>query len=169
MTADEKIKESERWLEKIMRSDHHSNRTDLMDNVIAFLNCVNSIPDHLLEEYNQKFLGITLQDKLFPNVFKIEAKKQSHHVAQQFIMDFKSEKGKIESDPIGKILTTKRDLNTHRDNQKTNKLVVVVGGVKKSDAFSVNFPELVGNVDDSCEKLLNLMKGLVSILRNKYP
>lgn len=55
MTADGKIGEAERWLDKIKNSEHRKDRTELKDNVSAFLNCANSIPDHLLEEYNQKF------------------------------------------------------------------------------------------------------------------
>jgi len=171
MTADGKIAEAERWLDKIRNSDHRKDRTALNDNVNAFLNTVNSIPDHLLEEYQQKFyLGITFYDELRPRIFEDTAKKQGNRQALGFILAFNQEKAKIESDPIGKILTKKRDLDTHRDSQKPNKLVAVVGGTKDpNDDFSVNFPEFSGNVDDTCKKLLDMMKNFVLRLRTQFP
>jgi len=167
MTADEKIDEAERWLDKIRNSGHRTDRTELKDNVTAFLNSVNSIPDHLLEEYNKKFnLGITFTDKLYPSTFEDEAKKNKNQKALNIISSFKKEKSKVESHPIGKILTKKRDLDTHRDSQRPNKLVAVVGGLKdRNDDFFVNFQELSGNIDDNCEKLLDLMKNFVSEMR----
>lgn len=45
------------------------------------------------------------------------------------MLDFKSGKNKIESRPVGKILTKKRDLDTHREGQRPNKLVVVAGSL----------------------------------------
>jgi len=171
MTSDGKIDEAERWLDKIRNSDHRKDRTALNDNVNAFLNAVNSIPDHLLEEYQQKFgLGVTFNDELRPRIFENVAKKQGNGKALSFILAFNQEKAKVESDSIGKILSRKRDLDTHRDSQKPNKLVVVVGGIKDpNDDFSVNFPEFSGNVDDVCKKLLDMMKDFVSRLRNQFP
>ncbi len=171
MTADEKIGEAERWLDKIKDSEHRKDRTELKDNVSTFLNCANSIPDHLLEEYNKKFnLGITLNDKLSPSTFEDAAKKQKNTQATKFISEFKKEKKKIESDPVGKILKKKRNLDTHRESQRPNKLVVVVGGLKdRNDDFFVNFQELSGNIDDNCEKLLDLMKNFVSEMRRMFP
>jgi len=171
MSSDEKISETERWLKKIQNSEHRKDRTELKDNVSAFLNCVNSIPDYLLEEYNKKFqLGITLNDKLYPSDFKREANQQNNKKALQFILDFKSEKNKIESDSVGKILTKKRDLDTHRESQRPNKLVAIAGGLKNSnDAFFVNFQGLSGNIDDNCERLLDLMKHFVTTMRTNFP
>jgi len=171
MTADEKIGEAERWLDKIKDSEHRKDRTELKDNVNAFLNCANSIPDHLLEEYNKKFkLGITLNKKLHPRAFEVEAKNNNNQKALDFISSFKKEKSKVESHHVGKILTKKRDLDTHRESQRPNKLVVVVGGLKgRNDDFFVNFQELSGNIDDNCETLLDLMKNFVSEMRKQYP
>lgn len=171
MTADEKIDESERWFAKIQNSEHRKNRTELEDNIKAFLNSVNSIPDHLLEEYNKKFnLGIDLKDNLYPRTFEEIATQKGNQAALKFISTFKKEKGKVESDPIGKILLPKRDLDTHRERQKPNKLVAVVGGLKDpSKDFSVNYPELSGNIDDCCKKLLDLMKNFVAEMRRKFP
>jgi len=171
MTADGKIGEAERWLDKIKNSEHRKDQTDLKDNVSAFLNCANSIPDHLLEEYNKKFkLGITFNDKLYPNTFEDKAKMKNNQKALNFISSFKKEKLKVESDPVGKVLSKKRDLDTHRESQRPNKLVVVVGGLKdRNDDFFVNFQELSGNIDDNCEKLLDLMKNFVSEMRKQFP
>ena len=171
MTSDEKIGEAERWLTKIRNSEHRKNRIELEDNIKAFLNSVNSIPDHLLEEYNKKFnLGINLENKLYPKSFEKIAKQNGNQDALDFISTFKEEKGKVESDPIGKTLIPKRDLDTHRERQKPNKLVSVVGGLKdQGKDFSVNYPELSGNIDDSCKKLLDLMKNFVAEMRRKFP
>lgn len=171
MTANEKITEAERWLAKIKNSEHRKDRTELKDNVSAFLNCANSIPDHLLEEYNQKFnLGITSNDKLYPNTFEKAAKTQNNTKATKFISEFNKEKKKVESDHIGKVLSKKRDLDTHRESQRPNKLVAIVGGVpagKKN--FLVNFQELSGDIDDNCEWFLDLMKKFIADMKNQFP
>ena len=140
MTADGKIAEAERWLEKIKNSEHRKERTELKDNVSAFLNCVNSIPDHLLEEYNQKFnLGIALNDKLYPNIFEKATKAQNNIHAIKFISEFDKEKRKIKSITVGKIFSKKRDLDTHKESQNPNKLVVITGDVPYDKK---NFSEL---------------------------
>lgn len=171
MTAAGKIAEAERWLDKIKNSEHRKDRTELKDNVSAFLNCTNSIPDHLLEEYNQKFnLGITSNDKLYPSTFEKASKKQNNTQAINFISEFKKEKNKIGSDPIGKVLSEKRNLDTHRESQRPNKLVAIAGGVpagKKN--FLVNYQKLSGDIDDNCERLLDLMKKFVADMKNQFP
>src|SRR5438105_2364821 len=114
MTVQEKINEAKRWLQKIKTAYPH-NQTEVQDNVNACLDAINSIPDHLLEDYNEKYkLGISLNEQLHSRNFEEEAKKQNKQNALNFIKWWKQQKQSIESTPFGSVLVVKRDLNTHR-------------------------------------------------------
>lgn len=176
MAVEKKIERAERWLDKIKNSDHRKNRTELQDNVSAFLNDVKNISDHLLADYSKKYgLEKMIGRPLTIQKFEKAAKKLNHTNAINFANSFKSELQTISKNQLGKILFEKRNLDTHIDIQKPSKLVVVVGGKfkkKKSqetgEEFNVNFDELSGNIDDSCENLLNLMRQFVSNLQLKF-
>lgn len=176
MVVKKKMARAERWLEKIKNSDHHKNRTELKDNVSAFLNDVKNIPDHLLADYSKKYgLEKTIGWPLTIQKFENTAKKLNHTKAINFAYSFKLELQTISKNQLGKILFDKRNLDTHIDTQEPNKLVMIVGGTfkkKKSQEtggeFNVNFDELSGNIDDSCENLLNLMRQFVSNLHLKF-
>lgn len=176
MVVEKKIERAERWLEKIQNSEHRKNRIDLKDNVSAFLNDVKNISDHFLADYSKKY-GLEKLIKSPLNIQKFEkaAKNLNNTNAIDFVNSFKFELQTIKQNQLGKILFEKRNLDTHIDIQEPNKLVAVVGGKFKKkgsqeagEEFNVNFDELSGNIDDSCENLLNLMKQFVSNLQSKF-
>lgn len=176
VVVEKKIDRTERWLDKIKNSEHRKDRTELKDNVSAFLNDVKNIPDHLLADYSKKFglekmIGTPLTIKKFEDA----AKKMNKPEAIKFAKSFNAEIQKMKSSQLGKVLFEKRNLDTHIDNQEPTKLVVVVGGKfkkKKSqlagEEFNVNFDELSGNIDDSCENLLQLMRDFVSRQKSQF-
>lgn len=177
MVVNAKIERAERWLDKIKKSEHRKDRTELKDNVSAFLNDVKNISDHLLADYSKKYgLEKTIGNPLTIKKFGKAATKTNNTDAIKFAKSFQTELQKVRSNQLGKVLFEKRNLDTHIDTQEPRKLVAVVGGkFKKKESqiageeFNVNFDELSGNIDDSCEDLLKLMKDLVSDLQSQFP
>lgn len=141
MTVKDKVDQAERWLDKIKNS--YPNQTEVEDNLSAFLSSINSIPDHLLEDYNNKYnLGVSLTEDLYKNKFEDKAKSQKNVNAIAFIVWFKQKINIIELDPIGSILTQKRHLDIHRTTQKPNHFEATLSDiVEVSDSVSVReFP-----------------------------
>ena len=115
MTVETKIAEVERWLKKIEQS-YPNERLELRDNVNAFLSAINSIPDHLLEDYNIKFnLAIPLNTTSFRREFTHRVKQSNDPALEKFYSWFETKRKFIEQeDEICKILSQKRHVNTHR-------------------------------------------------------
>lgn len=115
MTVKTKIEEGERWFKKIEQS-YPNEQLELRDNVIAFLSAINSIPDHLLEDYNIKFnLAISLNTTSFRREFTSRVKQSNDPALEKFYSWFEAKRKFIEKeDEICKILSQKRHVNTHR-------------------------------------------------------
>lgn len=112
MVAEQKIEESEYFLDKITQA---LTRKDFIPNLSAFLSASRSIPDYLLEDYNIKLgLNIPITEELYPNIFSKEAINQDNQTAQKFIKEYKTQLKNIYNDPLGKLLTTKRNISIHR-------------------------------------------------------
>lgn len=80
-----------------------------------FLVRVRSVPDVLLEDFNKKFsLGISLEEKLYPQTFENRACQLGNTKAIDFIQFWKSEMKQIRCDRIGSMLLEKRDFAVHR-------------------------------------------------------
>jgi hypothetical protein len=118
MTAKQKIEEAERWLVKI-KNAYPYNPLEIQDNVNAFLGTTNSIPDHLLEDYNIKFgLRISPNVKNFRREFQNKVMVSIDTTLLNFYLWFKVKRKFIEErDKLGSILSNKRHLNTHRTIQ----------------------------------------------------
>ena len=87
MVAEQKIEESECFLDKITQA---LIRKDFIPNLSAFLSATRSIPDYLLEDYNTKLgLNIPLTEKLCIDTFSDEAINQGNQIAQRFIIETK--------------------------------------------------------------------------------
>jgi len=81
----------------------------------AFLVKLRSIPDVLLQDFNEKFsLGISLEEKLYPKSFEDRAKQLQNKQAIKFIKWWNNKMNKIRSDRLGSILFRKRDISVHR-------------------------------------------------------
>src|SRR5574340_1037066 len=115
MTVETKIAEVERWFKKIERS-YPNEQLELRDNVNAFLNAINSIPDHLLEDYNIKFnLAIPLNTTSFRREFANRVKQSNDPVLSEFYSWFEAKRKFVEKeDKICSTLSQKRHVNTHR-------------------------------------------------------
>ncbi len=82
MVAEQKIEESEYFLEKIEQA---ATRRDFIPNLSAIMSAMKSIPDYLLEDYNMKLgLNIPLTETLYLKDFRREAKNQSNRIAKNF-------------------------------------------------------------------------------------
>lgn len=85
----------------------------IQHNLSAFLSSCRSIPEHMLEEYNQKYsLGISKKNELNSKTFR--AKSFGNKNAQSFIDYFDARIEEIKKDKIGNFMWEKRNLNIHR-------------------------------------------------------
>ena len=146
MVAEQKIAEAEYFLDKITQA---FTRNDFIPNLSAFLSATRSIPDYLLEDYNTKLgLNIPLTEKLYVDTFSDEAVNQGNQIAQKFIKEYKTQLKNIYNDPLGKLLTTKRNISIHRTG------VPIQGRFKRvihetiniSDSVSIEVRDKYGNL-----------------------
>jgi hypothetical protein len=146
MVAEQKIEEAECFLDKITQA---LTRKDFIPNLSAFLSATRSIPDYLLEDYNTKLgLNIPLTEKLYIDTFSDEAINQGNQIAQRFIIEYKTQLNNIYNDPLGKLLTTKRNISIHRTG------VPIQGRFKRvihetiniSDSVSIEVRDKYGNL-----------------------
>jgi hypothetical protein len=98
-----------------MEEVYLKNEEKLTYELEAFLVKIRSIPDVLLEDFNQKFsLGIGLERKLTPKIFRKKAQELGGIQATEFIKWWEEKKREIESGPLGSILFKKRNISVHR-------------------------------------------------------
>lgn len=87
---------------------------DFIHELEAFLVKVRSVPDVLLEDFNKEFsLGISLEEKLYPGIFKLKAQEQKKEEAIVFIEWWKNKMEEIERSKLG-FLFSKRNISVHR-------------------------------------------------------
>ena len=68
----ETIDKAERQYNKLKISYEKSNQTEIGDDLSSLLVTIKSIPDHLLQDLNEKFgLNISLDDRYFKQKFKM--------------------------------------------------------------------------------------------------
>ncbi len=112
LTVNEKIKESEFFLQKI--KDYYRTQ-DVEYYLHAFLCSSRSIPDHLLEDYNQKFgFNIDLEERNFDSKFREKAEENSD--AKKFLQLYDKKITDIKTDEIGRYMWIKRNIAVHRSN-----------------------------------------------------
>ena len=132
MVAEQKIEEAECFLDKITQA---LTRKDFIPNLSAFLSATRSIPDYLLEDYNTKLgLNIPLTEKLYIDT----AINQGNQIAQRFIIEYKTQLNNIYNNPLGKLLTTKRNISIHRTG------VPIQGRIKRVIHETINISDSVG-------------------------
>jgi hypothetical protein len=138
MVTKQKIEEAEYFLDKITKA---MTRNDFIPNLSAFLSATRSIPDYLLEDYNTKLgLNISLTEKLHIETFLHESISQSNQIAQEFIKEYKTQLNNIYNDPIGKLLTIKRNISIHRTG------ILVQGSFKRGIHETINISDSVSFV-----------------------
>ena len=127
MVVEDKIKQSKRWLIRI--DTKVLNQFDAIDFIGAFLNTVNSIPDHLLEDVSKYYgLDIDPDSKSIKKDFIKKAKESKNTKALDFYKEFKKNLKNIqEKDPIGVVFHRSRNIDTHRLLQKPSQIVLDFG------------------------------------------
>lgn len=146
MVAEQKIEESEYFLDKITQA---LTRKDFIPNLSAFLSATRSIPDYLSEDYNNKLgLNIPLTQKLYIDTFSDEAINQGNLIAQKFINEYKNQLNSIYNDPLGKLLTTKRNISIHRTGLPVQGRFkrVIHETIHISDSVSLEVRDKYGNL-----------------------
>jgi len=115
MTALNKIEEAEFFLRKM----RESYRKEFIYYLSAFLSSTKSIPDYLLEEYNNKYkLNIPINRILNAHIFEKRARYGDHKEALRYIKFWKQRMKKLKSDAIGSFLFSKRNIAIHRIQPK---------------------------------------------------
>ena len=126
MEAEKKLRGAKYHLQR-MKEKYLINEEIFTYELEAFLSKTRSIPDVLLEDFNQKFsLGISLEEKLYPETFEKRARELKNVQAINFIDWWKGKMNQIQSDPLGAILFKKRNISIHRKVVKPNHVKVTV-------------------------------------------
>jgi hypothetical protein len=98
-----------------MEKAYLKNEENFIYELEAFLVKVRSVPDVLLEDFNEKLsLGISLEEELYPKTFEERARQLQNTQAISFIQWWKSKMEQIRSDKLGSILFGKRNISVHR-------------------------------------------------------
>lgn len=143
--------------EKLDEAKYHLNRMEefyLKDDKIfkyelnAFLASIRSVPDILLQDYNEKFsLGIDLNEKLYPEAFEERAKQQNNVQAIQFYNWWKKKMYEIKSDKIVSMLFEKRNISVHRKSIEPDLIKLeVFDTITVSDSVTFTICDKEGHV-----------------------
>ncbi|MEM1963269.1 MAG: hypothetical protein QXN23_06590 [Candidatus Caldarchaeum sp.] len=98
-----------------MEETYSKNEKHFTYELEAFLVKLRSVPDVLLQDFNEKFsLNINLEEKLDPKTFKERAEKMKNGQAIAFIQWWKENIDRMRSDKRGSILFSKRNISVHR-------------------------------------------------------
>ena len=116
--------------------------------VRAVLTSMKGVKDHLLEDYNQKFvLGMTASDDLSIESFKQRATRSSNSQASTFITRFETEWRNLLADTKVSFLLSRhgiRDLEVHRRPEPQNISINLPASISVSGTVVVRDPQ--GNV-----------------------
>lgn len=189
MTADDKIKEAEFFLQKIIES--YSEFPFIEYYFHAFVTSVRSISDYLLEDYNIKYnLKIPDNEPDFRKKFREKAYSVGGE-ALEFDKWHDRQITRIKSDPIGSDLWDKRNFIMHRGGEKLDDLSQRISremgkDIPKGVAIGIQgydgepmrfFPTTViytkslkwVDLKEACEKFLSLMKEMVLESHRQFP
>lgn len=112
VTAQEQIEDA-RFFVDLLKVKY--DRTEARALVSAVLAIIRSIPDHLLEEYNNKLgVNIPLDKDLRIGKFETKANSLKNSGAQKFISFYKTELNNLKSNPLWNDVKEKRDIKIHR-------------------------------------------------------
>ena len=114
----------------------------------AFLVNVRSVPDVLLEDFNQKFsLRINLEEKLARKIFENRAKQMHNSQAISFIQWWKKKMDQIRSDKLGFILFGKRNISVHRKVVRPDlKKITIHETIRLTDSVTIRKYDEKGNL-----------------------
>jgi len=114
MDAEKRLKEALYHLRN-MEQTYATDEEHFIYELNCFLITLRSIPDVLLEDFNKKYgLGISLDEKLTPQVFERRAQELNKTDALCFIEWWKERVDSIVKDRYGSFLFHKRNISVHR-------------------------------------------------------
>ncbi len=147
LEAEKKLQGAKYHLDR-MRELYLDNEKFFTYELESFLAKTRSVPDVLLEDYNQIFsLGISLQDKLDPKIFENKAKQLKLPTAISFIKWWKNEMNNLRTDRLGSIIFGKRNVSIHRMTVTPNlKKVSITGTISVRASITVTKTDNKGNV-----------------------
>jgi hypothetical protein len=126
MEAEKKLRGAEYHLRR-MEKFYLKNEERFIYELEAFLVKARSVPDVLLEDFNKKYsLGISLEERLEPQIFEQKAKQQKNEKAIAFVEWWKSKKEEL---PL-RLFFSKRNMSVHRKQ--------VTPDLKKVNLFEVS-------------------------------
>jgi len=128
-----------------MEEMYLKNEENFVYELEAFLVKIRSVPDVLLEDFNEKFsLGISLEEELYPKTFEERARQQQNIQAIDFIQWWKTKMEMLKFHPLGSIFfgkKGKRNISVHRK--------VVAPDLKKITLFeTIQVTATVRNYDE---------------------
>lgn len=138
MEAEKKLRGATYHLQR-MKEMYLKNEENFIYELEAFLVKTRSIPDVLLEDFNQKFsLGMSLEKELNHKTFKERAQQLQNAQAISFIKWWKDKMKQIRSDSLGSILFGKRNISVHRKVVKPDlKKVTLHDNIRLTDSVTV--------------------------------
>jgi hypothetical protein len=147
MPVENQIIDAAYFLERVRSMNTHQ---EMRANLSAFLATTRSIADYLLEDYNSKFnLNIPLSERLTISRFRAAASKQNNSIPLRFIEFYENEFSSIKKDPIGNLLSDKRNIKVHRTETPLHKNVsvsIIEDAIHISDSVSVTVYDKYGNI-----------------------
>ena len=153
LVVQEQLEDAEYFLRIIRIKD---TRDEMRPNLKAFLSTARSIPDYILEDYNNNFgLGIPLtdasgqrQNRLNHDIFRKEAKNKNNQDALKFIDFFDNEFKNLVNEPVVKFLFEKRNITIHRTGPSVRAEIQanITEKISISESVSVIVRDEAGNI-----------------------
>jgi hypothetical protein len=153
LAVQEQLQDAQYFLRIIRIKD---TRDEIRPNLKAFLSTARSIPDYILEDYNNNFgLGIPLtdnsgqrQNRLKHDTFMKEAKNKNNQDALKFIDFFDNEFKNLVNEPIVKLLFEKRNITIHRTGPSVRAEIqaTITETISISESVSVIVRDEDGNI-----------------------
>lgn len=139
MEAEKKLRGAIYHFQRMGEAYLKSEEEILVYELEAFLVKVRSIPDVLLEDFNEKFsLGISLEEELYPKTFEDRARELQNTQAIGFIQWWNSKMNQIRSDQLGSILFKKRNISVHRKVVRPDhKEITMYDTIRLTDSITI--------------------------------
>jgi len=147
LEAEKKLQGAKYHLDR-MREMYLDNEKFFTYELESFLAKIRSVPDVLLEDYNQIFsLGISLEENLDSKIFQKRAKQLKLPTAVSFIEWWKNEMKTLWADSIGSIIFGKRNVSIHRVTVTPNlKKISITATIRAIASIKVIKKDDKGNV-----------------------
>jgi len=153
MEAEKKLRGAIYHLQR-MEEAYLKNEENFIYELEAFLVKVISVPDVLLEDFNEKLsLGISLEEKLYPETFEERARELQNAQAMSFIQWWRSKMEQIRSDKLGSIFFGKRNISVHRKVVRPDLKITLYETIRITDSINIRKYDEKGNLIEDVKSL----------------